>query len=163
MRLVYERDEQGYLRDRLEPSAYAETRDERLSRADAEELLARNHVGRVGFVRYDVPVLLPVNYALDRHGSVVFRTARGSKLYVAENEIVPAAFEVDEYDEDSGTGLTVVVHGRMVAVVDIVEVRRLRDLGLTPFADAVERERWVRIVPETVEAWSFGRPVEADA
>ncbi|HEX9889971.1 MAG TPA: pyridoxamine 5'-phosphate oxidase family protein [Nitriliruptorales bacterium] len=154
MRLVYEPDEQGYLRDRLQ-SVDPPHGTEGLSLDAAQALLARNHVGRLGFVRYDQPVLLPVNYAIDAQGDVVLRTTRGSKLYVAENEVVPAAFEVDEFDTASGRGITVVVRGPMVAVVDLIEIRRLRDLDLNSFADAVERERWIRILPRSIEGWVF--------
>jgi hypothetical protein len=99
-----------------------------------------------------------VNYAVDDRGRIVFRAARGSKLYVADNEDAPVAFEVDEFDTGSGRGVAVVAHGPMREVVDLIEIRRLRDLGITPYADAVERDRWVRIEPRSLDGWVFGEP-----
>lgn len=154
MRLVYERDEQGFLRENLDPKVIEDG-----GPMDAEaclRVLRRNRVGRLGFVRFDVPVLLPVNYGVDAEGRIAFRTARGSKLWVAENEVLSAAFEVDEHDVDADSGVAVVVSGPMTAVTDLVEIAALETLGVTPFATAIERPTWVRITPRDIEGWTFG-------
>ena len=111
-----------------------------------EECLRRirsARVGRVAFVENGEPVILPVNHAVDGD-AVVFRTAPGSKLVAAEDE-VPVAFEVDAYDVDRWTGWSVVVRGVASVVDDAAEVARLATIGVTPWADLVERTNWVRI------------------
>ena len=45
-----------------------------LSPADCLALLATEHIGRLGFVAHDEPVILPITYALD-DDVVTFRTA----------------------------------------------------------------------------------------
>lgn len=88
------------------------------------------------------PVILPVNHGLDE--AVAFRTAPGTKLAAAENE-VPVAFEVDAFDVDRWTGWSVVIPGAASVVEDPAEVARLTTLGVTPWANVVERTNWVRI------------------
>jgi Pyridoxamine 5'-phosphate oxidase len=73
-------------------------------------LLASVPVGRVGFVADGEVQVLPVNHVLDGQ-DVVFRTAHGSKLSAAEGE-KPITFEVDDYDERTHSGWSVVVTGR---------------------------------------------------
>jgi len=111
-----------------------------------EECLRRvrtARVGRVAFVENGEPVILPVNHGLDGN-SVIFRTAPGSKLAAAENE-VPIAFEVDAFDADRWTGWSVVIRGAASVIDDPAEVARLTTLGVTPWANLVERANWVRI------------------
>ncbi len=75
------------------------------------ELLAAHSVGRLAYVaRAGVPDVVPVNYAL--HGDeLLVRSGPGPKLQAAERgEVV--AVEVDDIDEDSRTGWSVVVAGR---------------------------------------------------
>jgi len=100
-------------------------------------------VGRVAFVEDGEPVILPVNHGLDGN-SVIFRTASGSKLIAAENE-VPVAFEVDAFDADRRMGWSVVIRGAASVVEDPTEVSRCATLGVPPWADLVERTNWVRI------------------
>jgi hypothetical protein len=50
-----------------------------------------------------------VNHVVD-HGTVVFRTARGSQFWGSAG--LPVAFEVDGYDASSGRAWSVVVHGQ---------------------------------------------------
>lgn len=105
--------------------------------------LAAATVGRVAFVEQGEPVILPVNHGMDGE-SVVFRTAPGSKLVAAENEL-PVAFETDGYDEVRRSGWSVLIRGTATTVEDQEEVRRLNSLGVEPWADLAERKKWVRI------------------
>ncbi|MDX1659088.1 MAG: pyridoxamine 5'-phosphate oxidase family protein [Nitriliruptorales bacterium] len=156
MRLVYVRDAEGNLREHLEPvdAAAFEAIDLEASLA----LLRRNTVGRVAFLSQDRPVILPVTYGVDENDAIVFRTAPGSKLHIAETEIRPVVFEVDEYDHDTGRGAGVVVHGPMDAVLNQVEAAHLDSLDVKPYADAIPRQQWVRIRPRKLQGWSFARP-----
>ena len=54
-----------------------------LSAPQCRQLLAQGCVGRVGFVAGGRPHVLPVNYAADDSGVVVFRTGAGSLLMAA--------------------------------------------------------------------------------
>lgn len=129
-----------------------------LTEAAARELLSRCEIGRVAFVRAGQLSILPVTYAVDRGGHVGFRTAAGSKLYVAESEITEVAFEVDDIDPGTGAGEVAVVTGRMEAVLDIVEQASLAKLGLRPWADAVRKPAWVRIRTDRIEGWRSAEP-----
>ena len=111
-------------------------------------LLASVPVGRVGFVADGEVQVLPVNHVVDGQ-DVVFRTAHGSKLSAAEGE-KPVTFEVDDYDERTHSGWSVVVTGRSEPVDEDAEVDRLDRAGLRPWASTVERPFWIRIRPTSV-------------
>jgi hypothetical protein len=83
----------------------------RLDREACLALLATRQIGRLAYVaRAGVPDLVPVNLALDR-GRLLVRSGPGPKLQAAERREV-LAVEVDDIDEDSRTGWSVVVAGR---------------------------------------------------
>ena len=72
-------------------------------------LLASGTVGRLGVTVGAIPAILPVNYAM-LGDSVVFRTGPGTKLRAAlDNTVV--AFEVDEVDEATQSGWSVLMVG----------------------------------------------------
>jgi hypothetical protein len=82
----------------------------RLSPAVCLELLASRSTGRLAYIaRAGVPDIVPVNY-LVHEGTVVIRTAPGPKLQAAERR-ERVAFEVDDIDETTRTGWSVVVSG----------------------------------------------------
>lgn len=156
MRLVYVRDAEGNLHEHLDPAPDAAP----IEPLDLEASLAvlnRNEIGRVGFLSHGRPVILPVTYALDDR-RIVFRTAPGSKLHIAETEVLPVVFEVDEYERETGRGVSVVVHGPMDAVLDQVESARLDRLGVEPYANDIRRPQWVRIQPHKLRGWRFAGP-----
>jgi uncharacterized protein len=102
-------------------------------------------VGRLAFLSEGYPVILPINYAIDR-GTVVFKTSLGSKLdHVAGGASV--AFEVDRVDADWLQGWSVLVQGRAAEVSELSEVARLRGLDLQTWAPG-RRDRFVVITPE---------------
>jgi uncharacterized protein len=100
-------------------------------------------VGRVGFFSDGDMIVLPVNHVVDGQ-DLVFRTARGSKLSAAEGQDL-VTFEADEYCEPTRSGWSVLVTGRAEVVYDEDEVERLSQLGVHPWATAVERPFWIRI------------------
>ena len=73
-----------------------------LTAKECLELLRGAHVGRIAVVVDGRPEIFPINFAVD-HGTVVFRTAAGTKLEaIAERH--PIAFESDgrsEVDADA--------------------------------------------------------------
>jgi uncharacterized protein len=121
-----------------------------LDEATCLELLASVPVGRLGFVSRGAPVVLPVNHAV-HDGCVVFRTAIGSKLDAAERDDRPkVVYEADAVEGDVEGGWSVVVHGRMEPVLDLIEQAKLERLGLRTWAEDPSRRRWLRIRPERI-------------
>lgn len=121
-----------------------EVRWQELTRSECFELLAREHLGRVAVVDDRGPVVVPVNFVLDRH-TVVFRTDEGTKLDAASRGS-RVAFEIDGIDAVAHTGWSVLVRGEAVEVINPAELVRLRKLRLTPWAPGA-KARYVRILP----------------
>lgn len=118
-----------------------------LTRSECFDLLAEVHLGRVAVLDDFGPIVLPVNFILDRH-TVLFRTDEGTKLDAAARG-GRVAFEVDGTDAAARTGWSVMVRGEAVEVTDPAELARLRELSLEPFAPGA-RARYVRILPAAV-------------
>jgi uncharacterized protein len=98
---------------------------------DADEcvrLLGTRSIGRIGITSEALPTILPVDYVV-ADGQVLFRTGAGTKLEAATHHAV-VAFEVDDVDEATGTGWSVVVTGVAEAhpgdVADATDLGRLR-------------------------------------
>jgi nitroimidazol reductase NimA-like FMN-containing flavoprotein (pyridoxamine 5'-phosphate oxidase superfamily) len=105
-------------------------------------------VGRVSFLADGEIVVLPVNHVVDSQ-CPVFNTTYGSKLSAAEDQNL-VAFEADEYDKKTRSGWSVLVNGRAQAVCEEAEIQRLNQLGLYPWATAVDRPFWIRIRPTSI-------------
>jgi len=113
-----------------------------LERAECEQLLATQAVGRVG-VNGARPGVFPVLFAM-LDGDVVFRTAPGEKLIAAalNRELV---FEVDAFDTGMRVGWSVNVLGPAEEIEDPAERARAEALHLEPWAGGDVRDRYVRI------------------
>ena len=84
----------------------------RLSREECLRLLRSRRVGRYAYVANARALdVVPVNYIVRADGTIVFRTGVGPKLSSAERRDV-VAFQVDEIDEATATGWSVLVTGR---------------------------------------------------
>ncbi len=122
---------------------------------DASECLALLRsapVGRLAFVNDDRPDVLPVNFIVD-HGTVVFRTAEGSKLAAAvAGQAV--AFEADGYDADGGTAWSVVVKGHAEEIRRMLEQFDAAMLPLFPWHAGL-KHHFVRIVPDQMTGRRF--------
>jgi nitroimidazol reductase NimA-like FMN-containing flavoprotein (pyridoxamine 5'-phosphate oxidase superfamily) len=120
-----------------------------LSEAECLLLLARGCVGRVGFVVGGRPQVLPVNYAADDRGVVVFRTATNSLLTAVAHQ--PVAFEIDGVDTAHRTGWSVAVQGEAneLAELGTPSVDRLRAMPVVAWAPG-QRDRWFSITPAQV-------------
>ncbi len=68
----------------------------KLSPQEIEQLLARNHVGRLAYSLHDRVDIEPIHYAFDE-GWIYGRTSHGTKLSVIEHHRW-VAFEVDEVE-----------------------------------------------------------------
>jgi hypothetical protein len=109
--------------------------------------LREEHVGRIAVIIDGHPEIFPVNYAVDGHGRIVFRTDPGSKLAgIVRHSTV--AFEIDGIDEDRRGGWSVLVIGgaRWLTAGD---AGQLAELSLEPWA-AGEKACYVRIAPARI-------------
>jgi nitroimidazol reductase NimA-like FMN-containing flavoprotein (pyridoxamine 5'-phosphate oxidase superfamily) len=126
-----------------------------LAEDECRRLLARGHLGRIGLVEEDRPVILPVNYVFD-DGFVFFQSTRGSKLEAAlAGRWV--AFEIDAIDPVYHGGFSVLVYGPAEVVDSDAEVARLVELPLRPWWPEA-RDRWIRIRVEQIS----GRRLRSD-
>jgi uncharacterized protein len=115
-------------------------------------LLRDAEVGRLAVAISNHPDIFPVNFVVD-HGTVVFRTAEGTKLAAAVlGQAV--AFEVDGYEPASGDAWSVVLKGRAVEVERMQEMFDALDLPLFPW-HAAPKPRFVRIEPDDVSGRRF--------
>ena len=121
---------------------------ETLSKGECLELLASASVARVGLVVDGRPLVLPVNYALDGN-TIVFRTAEGTVLN--EAALRDIAVEVDQIDEATHTGWSVLVQGVAQDVSEAVDTKseRLRALALVTWAPG-QRHRWFGVTADSV-------------
>jgi uncharacterized protein len=120
-----------------------------LNREECFDLLATVPVGRVGLSMNALPVVLPVNFWLDRPNErLVIRTAEGTKLRAALSSAV-VAFEADHVDPMGHTGWSVLVQGQSSALVDPSEIRGIAKLPLRPWANDAS-DHWITIDIEVV-------------
>lgn len=86
----------------------------KLERAQCEEILARNHVGRMAYARGNHIDIEPVHYVFSQ-GWIYGRTSQGRKVEMTGHTWWPVAFEVDEV-EDLFRWRSVVVHGGLYTI-----------------------------------------------
>jgi nitroimidazol reductase NimA-like FMN-containing flavoprotein (pyridoxamine 5'-phosphate oxidase superfamily) len=136
-----------------------------LSAEECYRLLGTRQIGRLGVIAEHYPLIFPVTYAMDGY-VVVFRSRPGLKLDSLEHANV--TFQVDEIDERTRSGWSVMVRGQAEQVGDDhshLIVSRTHDTGVQPWAPG-DDFRWVRlishgvtgrrIVPGEPEDWAFG-------
>ena len=122
---------------------------EPLPQRECIDRLGSGCVGRVGLVADGVPHVLPVNYASEATGMVVFRTMQGTLLSTIAGQRV--VFEIDGFDRQQAQGWSVCVHGtaREVSVPTAEAARSLAERSLISWAPG-PRDRWFAIEPEEV-------------
>ena len=91
-----------------------------LDPSECLELLRTRAVGRVAFCAEDGPVVLPVNY-VEHDGDVLFRTSPHNEIARHVNNR-PAAFQVDEIDDFTQSGWSVLLRGTAELVEDVLEL-----------------------------------------
>jgi nitroimidazol reductase NimA-like FMN-containing flavoprotein (pyridoxamine 5'-phosphate oxidase superfamily) len=115
-------------------------------------LLRDADVGRLAVAIMDHPDIFPVNFIVD-HGTVVFRTAEGTKLAAAVLGRA-VAFEADGYDPGSGEAWSVVIKGRACEIQRMQELFDAAGLPLFPW-HAAPKHRFVRIEPDEITGRRF--------
>ncbi|CAN7384546.1 pyridoxamine 5'-phosphate oxidase family protein [Microbacterium sp. LjRoot45] len=125
-----------------------------------EECFARlgeHQLGRLVTHAGDILDIFPVNYTVDA-GTIVFRTAEGSKLTeLSINDEV--LFEVDDYTATDAWSVIVRGHAQRLETSD--EVRAADELPLTPWIPTL-KYNYVRIVPASLSGRQFRRGEEPD-
>jgi nitroimidazol reductase NimA-like FMN-containing flavoprotein (pyridoxamine 5'-phosphate oxidase superfamily) len=123
-----------------------------LSASESWALVREAVVGRLAVVADSGPDIFPINHVVD-HGTVVFRTAQGTKLSAAlENPAV--AFEVDGYDAAGGDAWSVVVKGRAREVKEMYDVLEVIELPIFPW-HAAPKPRYMRINADSITGRRF--------
>ncbi len=123
------------------------------------ELLGQAEIGRLAFVEDDAPVVLPVNYLLDR-GAVVVRTAEGSKLSAAVRQ-ERVAFEIDSFDVQARVGWSVLVKGVAAEIWESRELELARGLPLEPWAPGT-KDHYLVILSTSITGRRLTAPADGD-
>ena len=110
------------------------------------ELLRQSPVGRLAVVVAGHPDIFPINYVVD-HGSIVIRTAAGTKLAGSKGRQV--AFEADGYDLSDGSAWSVVLKGQAEPILQVSETISAMSLPLLPWLEG-NKPWFLRIVPSSV-------------
>jgi nitroimidazol reductase NimA-like FMN-containing flavoprotein (pyridoxamine 5'-phosphate oxidase superfamily) len=118
-----------------------------LSHDECLRLLRRVPVGRIGVSSEALPVVLPVNFALDGR-RVVIRTNPGTKLDAAVRNAV-VAFEADHYEPLGHEGWSVLVVGRASEITDPDDGAHVRRLPLRAWGTSTA-DRYVAISMDIV-------------
>jgi uncharacterized protein len=135
-------------------TTHQERRLKDLSRQECLDLLGSKTVGRVAFCTAKGPVVLPVNYTM-YDGKVLFRTSSYGSI-ASHLRDSPAAFEVDDVDDATRSGWSVLLagHASFVEYPDLPPDRLDRP---EPWADG-SRMLHIRINPTELT----GRRLHAD-
>ncbi|MFW5474941.1 pyridoxamine 5'-phosphate oxidase family protein [Knoellia sp. CPCC 206450] len=131
---------------RHDPAPLPDRGTRALTTEESWELLRQSVIGRLAVVHDDAPDIFPVNYTVD-HGTIVLRTAGGTKYDAARNR--PVAFEMDGYDLDRAEAWSVVARGTAVEVRDVDDSIAVMSLPLIPWAEG-SKPHLMRLVPDTV-------------
>lgn len=117
-----------------------------MTAAESYKLMGSTSVGRVAFVDEDGPIVLPVNYVLDGD-TVLFRTSPANTLgrHLA---FATVAFQVDEFDDYTQSGWSVLVRG-IATYVPYEELARTDAPLPYPWADG-SRPLVIRVTPRSV-------------
>jgi hypothetical protein len=93
--------------------------------------------------------ILPLNYAANEDGVIVFRTA--DLTAATEAALANVAFEVDEIDLERRQGWSVTVHGFGREITDAIDddSKRLLRMPVHPWAPG-QRDRWFKITPKEI-------------
>ncbi|MCL4433617.1 MAG: universal stress protein [Actinobacteria bacterium] len=121
---------------------------EELSENECFALLQSHSVGRLAILDNKEPRIFVVNYLLDGR-TIAFRTDPGMKLEGASFH--PVSMEIDQLDESTHEGWSVVVNGFGRDITEAVDQwsEEIRNRSLVPWV-AGEKGHWVAIVNCTV-------------
>lgn len=124
-----------------------------LTEAECWQRLRMGTIGRIAIVVDGRPEIFPVNYRAGE-GAIVFRTAAGAKL--ANGPMTSSCFEIDGFDDRTGTGWSVMVHGVISEITNAADHRAtaLLQLPVHPLAPG-NREHWLALYADHVSGRHF--------
>lgn len=108
-------------------------------------LLEEHRVGRLAINDSRGPLVVPINYRLDR-GMIVFRSDIGSKLAAAEWG-KSGSLQIDHVDEINRVGWSVLVRGRLREVVGASELEEVAAIADDPFSTGDGKAHHVVLQP----------------
>ena len=115
-------------------------------------LLRTESVGRLAVWVDDHADIFPLNYAVD-HGTIVFRSGRGTKASAALSD-APVALEVDGYEAQLREAWSVVIKGRAEGIRAIDGLMGTVDFPLFPWQTGA-KNLFIRLVPTLVTGRRF--------
>lgn len=115
-------------------------------------LMRSVQTGRLGVTVNGEPDIFPVNFLVD-HGTVVFRTAPGTKMSAALNTS-RVAFEADGLDAATGHAWSVVIKGRAEAIKQLHELLDTAALPLYPWHGS-PKHHLIRVVAQEITGRRF--------
>jgi len=125
-----------------------------LEKYESWTLLAGAKLGRLVLVIDGRPEIFPINFVTQR-GTVLFRTAEGTKLFgaVVSDQVL---FEADDHNDIGGW--SVVVRGAAQVLSTSVEIDEADGAGLYPWIPTLKLH-YVRIIPAQITGrrFVFGR------
>ncbi|MCB5180852.1 helix-turn-helix domain-containing protein [Streptomyces antimicrobicus] len=115
-----------------------------LDEDECRALLGTHGVGRIGVFTPEGPAVLPVNYVV-AGGDIAFRTAAQARA--AEAAGTEVAFEIDNIDDVTAGGWSVLAVGELRAVTAPDEIRHLTATARSqPWAGG-PRTHWMKLTP----------------
>ncbi|CAN5276108.1 pyridoxamine 5'-phosphate oxidase family protein [soil metagenome] len=131
-----------------------------LSTDESWQLISAMTLGRLVTVVGGRPEIFPVNFVVQR-GSVLFRTAEGTKLFsaVTNDQVL---FEADEHDV--ANAWSVIIRGTAHVLTTTDEIHDAQRAGLYPWI-ATQKLRFVRVTPTEISGrrFTFGPEPDVDA
>jgi nitroimidazol reductase NimA-like FMN-containing flavoprotein (pyridoxamine 5'-phosphate oxidase superfamily) len=141
---------------------HAKAITENLDQAECLRLVSLGVIGRLAYVgRYDLTVL-PVNYRLV-DGAILFRTAQdsltGEDLRTGiRHADYKVAFEVDQFDEATHEGWSVLLQGPAHHLDTEEEQAAAMAAGVEPWPGG-EKDHFIRITPDRITGRRVRQPV----
>lgn len=118
-----------------------------LDEPECRRLLNTHGVGRIAIFTPDGPAVLPVNY-LVAGPDIAFRTS--AEAVTARAAGTEVAFEIDNIDDVTATGWSVLVVGELAAVTDQHEIQHLNTTARSePWAGG-PRTHWMKLTPARI-------------
>ena len=116
-------------------------------------LLRTHSIGRVAVMVGGRPEIFPVNYGAGS-GAIVFRSAPGTKL--TNLPMTQTSFEIDGWDDRTGSGWSVMVHGTVSELTGAIDdlALSLHRLPVHPLAPG-DRDHWLAIYADEVTGRRF--------
>lgn len=118
-----------------------------LAQDECVNLLRTASIGRLGLTAGSLPIILPLNFAVDGE-SIVFCTEPGAKLSAARAADV-VCLEVDDADVMNHEGWSVLVTGRLREITEAAELATAHRLPLAPWKPTTS-PHYVRLPMELV-------------